>query len=123
MVERLAVLVAVLVVAGCGGDDGGTAEPTPTPTVKPVGKVSQGSVVQYADCRDWNRGTDAEKRATVVALRGQLTAQTSKTAQSRLSDERAVGLLEQSCGPEFARSLRLYKLYARAQAFAPLAED
>lgn len=114
MARRALPLVAVLVLAGCGGDEKAAAPPT----AKPVGQESQGSVVQYADCSDWVKGTKAEKQATVVALRGQLTPQRSKTAASDLSDERAFAIFEKAC--PITPSLRLYKLYARAQAFAPL---
>lgn len=113
--SRRAVLLAAVVLAGCGSEE------RAAPQAEPVGDPSQGSVVQYADCADWNGGSTAEKRATVVALRGQLTPQTSATAASPLDDERALTLLDRACTPEFAGSLRLYKLYVRAQAFAPLA--
>lgn len=79
-------------------------------------------MVQFADCDDWRAGTAAEREATVVALRGQLTPQTSATAESPLSDERAYEILQKACTPGYAGSLRLYKLYVRAQAFAPLSE-
>ena len=57
-----------------------------------------------------------------MELRRQLTPQTSKTAESPLADERAYEILQKTCGPDYADSLRLYKLYVRAQAFAPLNE-
>ena len=119
MAERVApVLLVAALLAGCGG--GSAERPAPTPTAKPVGLESQGSVVQYADCGDWRGGTPAEKRATVVALRGQLTPQSSETAASPLPDGRAYEILEGACAPGNPASLRLYKLYVRAQAFAPL---
>jgi len=121
-VDRAAALLAAAaaaaaVMAGCGGDEPSAAAP---PEGKPVGPETQGSVVQYADCGDWRGASLADKRATVVALRGQLTPQTSETAASPLPDERAVAILQKACSPSFAKSLRLYKLYVRAQAFAPL---
>ena len=81
-----------------------------------------GSVVQYADCGDWRTGTRSEREATVVALRGQLTPQSSKSAASPFSDDRAYAMFEKACAPSYAESLRLYKLYVRAQGFAPLSE-
>ncbi|MBA2240053.1 MAG: hypothetical protein H0W09_02225, partial [Solirubrobacterales bacterium] len=92
------------------------------PAAEPVGEPSAGSIVQYADCADWNRGSLAEKQATVIELRGQLTPQTSETAESDLDDDRALEILDGACKAGFSDSLRLYKLYVRAQAFAPLAE-
>lgn len=111
-------LVALTAGAGCGG---GGEDSSQTP-VKPVGPESAGSVVQFADCGDWRSGTEAERRATVEALRGQLTPQRSETAESPLSDERAYEIFQNACAPDYADSLRLYKLYVRAQGFAPLNE-
>ena len=102
--------------AGCGEEEDTSAR------AKPVGKPSAGSVVQFADCGDWRRGTTAERFATIKELRGQLTPQTSRTAESPLPDERAYEVLDRACRFETAESLRLYKLYVRAQGFAPLSE-
>ena len=111
---------------GCGGDDE-PASPAKPPAAEearaePVGTSRAGSVTQFADCDDWRAGTPAERRATVVELRGQLTPQGSETAESPLSDGRAYQILQKACSPDYAGSLRLYKLYVRAQGFAPLYE-
>ena len=126
----LLTAVAALAAAGCGenGGDGDTdgaaaAQAAATPEVTPVGDEVTGSVVQYADCDDWNAGSEPARRATVEKLRGQLTPTQSKDARSPLSDERAYEILEKACSPDYAGSLRLYKLYARAQGYAPLAVD
>jgi len=115
----LAALVAGVVFAGCGEDEeAGQGRAA----AQPVGqaKESGGSVAQYADCGDWRKGSRAERYATIEELRGQLTSQTSTTAESPLGDSRAYEILTSACRPEYAESLRLYKLYARAQGFAPL---
>ncbi len=114
-----AAVLAAVAVAACG-DGGETASPA-APT-KPVGKETAGSVVQFADCGDWREGTRPERFATVRALRGQLTPQRSKTAESPLPDARAYELLDKACRPDWAASLRLYKLYVRMQGFAPLSQ-
>jgi len=121
-VKPLAVAVTAVAVAaasaGCRG--GGEARSSAAaPAAKPVGQERAGSVVQFANCGDWRRGSVAERQATVRALRGQLTPQRSKSAASPLPDEQAYRLLQNTCssGPE---SLRLYKLYVRMQGFAPL---
>ncbi len=108
---------AALAVAGCGD-----AEPkrAAAPAAKPVGPENQGSVVQFADCADWKQGSTAEKKATVVALRGQLTPQNSADAASPLPDDRAFDILEKTCTESGIDSLRLYKLYVRVQAYAPV---
>ena len=120
----LLAALAALAVAGCGEERasgaGDGAAAAAAPEVKPVGEESAGSVVQYADCADWNAGSTAQRRVTVEKIRGQLTPQTSADAASPLSDERAYEIFEKACAQDYAASLRLYKLYARAQGFAPL---
>lgn len=111
-----AALAAALAAAGCGEDPAESA----SSGAKPVGLESAGSTVQFADCNDWRRGSPAERRATVEAIRGHLTPQRSKTAASPLPDDRAYALFDQTCSTAGAESLRLYKLYARMQGFAPL---
>lgn len=118
---RLGVSVAALAVAaaaaGCGGDPEAPSAPA---QAQPVGRESAGSVVQFADCGDWRAGTEAERYATVRALRGHLTPESSATAASPLPDERAYALLQRTCSIENYESLRLSKLYTRMQGFAPL---
>ncbi len=119
----LLAALALTVATGCGGDgdSGGGAKVDGGSAVgKPVGPEIAGSVVQYADCADWRAGSPADRRQTVIALRGQLTPQGSETAESPLPDERAYEVLQKSCKLGYNGSLRLYKLYARAQGFAPL---
>ena len=111
------LLVAALVAtAGCGGDDG-SEEPA-----KPAGEEIAGSVVQYADCIDWRRATVEERRATITALKGQLTPQAAATPQSALDDDKAYEILDNFCDEKWGDRLRLYKLYAKAQGLSPLYE-
>lgn len=111
-----AAVACVTLLAACGGSGGGGEEPA----ASGVGVERAGSVAQTADCADWNAGTEAERQATIVDLRGQLTSQTDAAAQSVLPDDRAYELFENACEQEYAQSLRLYKLYVRAAAFEPL---
>ena len=103
-------------LVGCGGD--ATAQ---DPPAKAVGEPVGGSVAALAQCRDWNAGTEAEKQATIADIRSSLTPQSQEESGTSLSDERAYELFEHSCTEEFAQGFKLYKLYARAAAFAPLA--
>ena len=117
-----AALAAAALAAGCGGDPEPAADAAPdkAAAVKPVGTESAGSVAQFADCDDWNGGTRAERMATIAEIRGQHTPQRSKTAASPLPDERAYEIFQKACAPDYAGSLRLYKLYVKAQGFSPL---
>ena len=88
-----------------------------------VGIVRAGSTAQFANCRDWRHGTSRGRYATIEDIRGQLTPQSSETAESDLSDKEAYEMFQHVCATEFADNLRLYKLYAHAQAFAPLTAE
>ena len=111
-------LSAAAVTAGCGGG-GGEEGPQASAGAKPVGDMSGGSVAQYANCGDWREGSEAERYATIRVLRGRLTPDSSKTAASPLADERAYEVFQDACA-QGIDSLRLFKLYARVQAFEPL---
>jgi hypothetical protein len=112
----LALVLIGGALVGCGGDTGSS------PSAKAVGDPVGGSVAALAQCRDWNAGTEAEKQATIADIRSSLTPQSQEESGTSLSDERAYKLFEHSCAEEFAQGFKLYKLYARAAAFAPLAE-
>jgi hypothetical protein len=115
-----AVLLAGAVLAACGGgSDAAPRAQTETERVGGLGLVRAGSTAQFADCAGWRRGTVEERRATITSLRDQLTPQRSVTAESALSDEAAYRMFDKTCSSGIADSLRLYKIYARAQAFAP----
>ena len=108
------VVAALAATVGCGDDE------SEEPAAKPVGVEIAGSVVQYADCTDWRKGTLDEREATIDALRGQLTPQTAPTAESDLDDDTAMEILDRWCKADFSDKLRLYKIYAKAQGFSPL---
>ena len=111
----LALVLIAGALAGCG-DDATGQDPSG------VGAQVGGSVAALAQCRDWNAGTEAEKQATIADIRSSLTPQSQEESGTALSDERAYELFEHSCTEEFAQGFKLYKLYARAAAFAPLAK-
>jgi hypothetical protein len=113
----LALVLIGGALVGCGGDATGSS-----PSAKAVGDPVAGSVAALAQCRDWNAGTEAEKQATIADIRSSLTPQSQEESGTSLSDERAYKLFEHACAEEFAQGFKLYKLYARAAAFAPLAE-
>src|SRR5687767_6604145 len=103
-----ALIVAVAALAGCGdseSDQGADAS-------EGVGDIVANSTAQLASCGDWVKGTEDERYATIEDIRGQLTPQGSETAESDLSDEAAYEMFEHTCEPDWAASLRLYKVYA-----------
>jgi hypothetical protein len=113
----LAVLV-VLVLVGCGnGDDDGGGK------VRGVGKVRANSTAQFATCHDWRKGTEEQRYATIKDIRLQFAPQSVDAPGSVLSDQEAYRIFQKTCAADFSVSLRLYKLYARAQAYAPLRND
>jgi hypothetical protein len=129
--RRLRTAGAMLALAGLIGCGGGGEDAARNPAatgpaytepvdVNPVGISRAGSVAQFADCGDWKGATREQRLATIADIRGQHTNQQSKTAASPLSDEDAYETFQEACSPEWADSLRLYKMYVKFQAFAPL---
>jgi hypothetical protein len=113
----LALVLIAGALVGCGGSAAGQGAST-----QGVGEQVGGSVAALAQCRDWNAGTEAEKQATIADIRSSLTPQSQEESGTALSDERAYQLFEHSCVEDWAQGFQLYKLYARAAAFAPLAK-
>jgi hypothetical protein len=113
-----AALLATLLLAACGGGSDGSAEKK----AKPVGQMLAGSVAPTAQCRDWEGGTRAERLATIDDIREQINLKDSAVHTPELSDAAAYRVLNNTCQNDYAGTFRLYKLYARATAFAPFAE-
>ena len=121
----LAAAAVTLPACGDGGDDDGGAaagarDKDAPVDIRGVGLVRGNSTAQFANCRAWRGGTEERRYATIEDIRGQLTPQVSESEASDLSDEEAYRIFQHVCASEFSDELRLYKLYARAQAFAPL---
>ncbi len=120
----LAAVAAAL--PACGGSDDDAAagrDGDAAVDIRGVGLMSGNSTAQFANCRDWRGGSVKRRYATIEDIRGQLTPQTSESAESDLSDDEAYRIFQRVCANDFSDELRLYKLYARAQAFAPLTTD
>jgi hypothetical protein len=115
-------LLAAAALAACGETES-EPEPAEGVEVEGIGPVRAGSTAQFATCRDWRRGTQEQRYATIEQIRGQLTVQTDADARSDLPDEAAYELFEKVCSTGYSDPLRLYKVYARAQAYAPLRTD
>ncbi len=120
----LALALAMLALAGCSGDDDGSAARTTTERkVKPLGEMLAGSVAPLAQCKDWVGGPRDRKLATIDDIRGQVSRRDTGVSTPPLSDEEALGLFDRACANRYARSFRLYVLYARAAGYAPLTRD
>ena len=111
------VAASAVMLLGCGQVDTRTeTEPIG------VGEYRAGSFAPLAQCSDWNEGTEEEKLATVNDIQGQLNQAGADGPTPDLADDEAYALFERTCPRGYASGFRLYKLYARAAAFAPLAE-
>jgi hypothetical protein len=115
----LAAAVVALPACGVDGDSASRDEGRPV-DIRGVGLVRGNSTAQFANCQDWRLGSVKQRYATIEDIRGQLTPQRSGSAASDLSDAAAYRVFQHACAADFSDELRLYKLYARAQAFAPL---
>ena len=120
----LLLAAAAVAPAACGGTDDDDDRDRDTPVdIRGVGLMSGNSTAQFANCRDWRGGSVKRRYATIEDIRGQLTPQSSKSAESDLSDEDAYRIFQRVCATSYSDELRLYKLYAHAQGFAPLTTD
>jgi hypothetical protein len=127
----LVLVVAAVALPACGANGDGASRHERSASrhqgapvdIRGVGLVRANSTAQFANCRDWRGGSVKQRYATIRDVRGQLTPQRSKSAASDLSDEAAYRVFQHACAADFSDKLRLYKLYARAQAFAPLSKD
>ena len=104
-----------------GIPDSGSPLPR-SPDAQPLGEVRVGSVAQLAKCSDWNRGSRDERLATIGAVRAHINLQDTAVKTPVLSNRAAYRVFANTCRRPFARSFRLYKLYARAASFAPFAD-
>ena len=113
-----ALICCIGLLVGCGGsgDNATTTKELPVELrAPPVGRLTT------ANCHDWKRGTVAQRRSTVVALRKFAGGPVGSSEQLKngpvLDDRRAYKLMQSYCKNYFARGFRLYKLYERAAAF------
>ena len=127
----LALIAATvsLIVASCGSGDDEPAASAETDAsaaageAEPLGEETAGSVAQLAQCRDWVRGDEAEKLATIADIRSQVNLQDSGLDAPALSDDEAMELFDGACSAPYAQGFRLYILYARGAAAAPLVRE
>lgn len=104
----------VVLAAGCGADE------QAAPAAEPLGKKLGGSVATLASCRDWRGGAVDRKLATIADIRSQLNRDDTGIESPPLSDREAMRLFNRECARPWAKSLRLYVMYARAAGWAPL---
>ena len=88
-----------------------------------VGEVRVGSVAPLAQCRDWKRGAEDERLATIADIREQINLEDGPVRTPALDDEEAYDLFERACAQPAADTNRLYVIYARAAGFAAVLGD
>lgn len=115
----VACTALAIAFASCGEEESPAA---PERQASALGDVRVGSVAQLAQCSDWRRGDRDERLATIDDIRSQINLQDGTVQTPPLSDELAYEVLDGMCANDFARSFRLYKVYARAAGFQSLAE-
>ena len=110
------LMCAVALVGGCGGSSTSRKAQVGYSTGPGVG-----ASIRTAECSDWQRGSVAARRRTVVELRkfagGPVGSSAGIQRGPVLDDARAYNLLQSYCANYYARGFKLYKLYARAAAF------
>ena len=120
-----AACALALALAGCGGgaNGGGAGAGSAASAAEPLGQKLGGSVATLASCRDWNGGAQARKIATITDIRNQVNRDDTGIETPPLSDSEALQLFNRECARPWAKSLRLYVMYARAAGWAPLLRD
>jgi hypothetical protein len=107
------LICCVALLGGCGGSKAKKVDYTKGPGVS--------QTLQAATCADWQKGTEFQRRRTVVLLRqfagGPIGSSKGIQRGPVLNDGRAYKVLQSYCANSFASAFRLYKLYERAAAF------
>jgi hypothetical protein len=130
--RRAAPILGALALAaagGCGSEDRANEEPerpagggvVDISGTAPVGEVSAGSVAQFVSCADWKGATRDQKLATIADVRSQVSRDEPGVEAPALTDDEAMRVFDTACRPDWAGGFRLYKIYAQAAGFAPLA--
>lgn len=98
-------------LGGCGGSSHSSS----------IAAHGVGESLELANCSDWRKGTEAQRRQTVVELRQFAGSQVGSSAGIQrgpvLLDASAYKLLQSWCVKTFARGFKLYRLYTRSAAF------
>jgi hypothetical protein len=111
-----APICCLALLGGCGGSS------HPKKRVGANTTLGVGPSISLDNCTDWQRGTIAQRRDTVVELRqfagGPVGSSAGIQRGPVLSDARAYKLFQSYCASYFARGFSLYRLYTRAAGFA-----
>jgi hypothetical protein len=104
-------ICCLALLGGCGGSSHSST----------IATHGVGESLELASCSDWRKGTEAQRRRTVVELRefagGQVGSSVGIQRGPVLRDSSAYKLLQSWCRNYFARGFKLYKLYTRSAAF------
>lgn len=116
----IALALTALGLGACGGDS--EAQGGADDQAQPLGDPRVGSVAQLSECSDWQKGSREERMATIEDVREQINIKDGPVETPTLSDEAAYEVLDNLCSQPFAKSFRLYKIYARAAGFQSFTE-
>lgn len=119
LLAAVAGMAAAATLAACGGGD----DPGEAPVEQ--GGPTIGVPIQLASCEDWEGATVEERLGTIAQIENFAGGPvgTGELHGATLDRDQAYDVIESFCGPEYARGFRLYKLYTRAAAFAPVADE
>lgn len=106
-----AALLALPLLAGCGGSGAGASKPAP----------AYDATVRTAKCADWTTSTATEKHKLVKAMRAFFGGQVDEPGEHGqvLADANAITLFDNYCARSFAGHFSLYRIYGNAAGFAP----
>lgn len=106
-------LCGALLTAGCGDSDDAADRDSAA-----LGSPDVQTSTREADCQDWKAASVEDRQVIVASIAEFEGGGPSGTLGATLPDDEAYDLFERACEPQYANAFKLYKIYARAAAFA-----
>jgi hypothetical protein len=107
------MLAAGALLAGCAGG----SDDRPDSGSSALGSQDVALTAREASCTDWEEASVEQRQTIIDGLEKTEGRPTTGAVGATLPDEEAYDLFERYCPNEFARAVKLYKLYVRAAAF------
>jgi hypothetical protein len=101
-----------MLLAGCGDSD----DPADSGS-SALGSPEVRLTAREADCTDWHEASVEQRQVMIDSLTDFEGGPTTGGRGATLPDDEAYDLFERACAEDFARAIKLYKVYARAAAF------